>query len=47
MRNRNRTLSEETTQIAGMTVTIVRKAIKNMYLRIKPPNADIVISAPQ
>lgn len=47
VRNRNRTLSEETTQIAGMTVTIVRKAIKNMYLRIKPPNADIVISAPQ
>lgn len=46
MRNRNRTLSEETTQIAGMTVTIVRKAIKNMYLRIKPPNAQIVISAP-
>lgn len=45
-RNRNRTLSEETTQIAGMTVTIVRKAIKNMYLRIKPPNAQIVISAP-
>ena len=31
VRNRNRTLSEETTQIAGMTVTIVRKAIKNMY----------------
>ena len=29
-----------------MTVTIVRKAIKNMYLRIKPPNAQIVISAP-
>lgn len=46
MRNRNRTLSEETTQIAGMTVTIVRKAIENMYLRIKPPNAQIVISAP-
>lgn len=46
VRNRNRTLSEETTQIAGMTVTIVRKAIKNMYLRIKPPNAQIVISAP-
>lgn len=44
--NRNRTLSEETTQIAGMTVTIVRKSIKNMYLRIKPPNAQIVISAP-
>lgn len=45
-RDRNRTLSEETTQIAGMTVTIMRKSIKNMYLRIKPPNAQIVISAP-
>ena len=45
MRNRNRTLSEETTQIAGMTVTIVRKAIKNMYLRIKPPNAQCDIDA--
>lgn len=44
--NRNRTLSEETVQIAGMTVTIMRKPIKNMYLRIKPPNAQIVISAP-
>ena len=31
----------------GMRVAIVRKPIKNMYLRIKPPNADIVISAPQ
>ena len=30
-----------------MRVAIVRKPIKNMYLRIKPPNADIVISAPQ
>ena len=44
--NRNRTLSEETVQIAGMTVTIMHKPIKNMYLRIKPPNAQIVISAP-
>ena len=46
VRNRNRTLSEETVQIAGMTVTIMRKPIKNMYLRIKPPNAQIVISTP-
>ena len=44
--NRNRTLSEETVQIAGMTVTIMRKPIKNMYLRIKPPSAQIVISTP-
>ncbi|WP_432418239.1 M48 family metallopeptidase [Bifidobacterium catenulatum] len=39
-------LLEETVRIAGMTVTIMRKPIKNMYLRIKPPNAQIVISAP-
>ena len=45
-RNRNRMLLEETVRIAGMTVTIMRKPIKNMYLRIKPPNAQIVISAP-
>ena len=46
-RNRNRVISETTASIAGMRVAIVRKPIKNMYLRIKPPNADIVISAPQ
>lgn len=45
--NRNRKISEENRKIAGMTVAIVRKPIKNMYLRIKPPNADIVVSAPQ
>lgn len=44
---RNRVISTTVTDIAGMRVTIVRKPIKNMYLRIKPPNADIVVSAPQ
>ena len=44
---RNRVVSATTTDIAGMRVTIVRKPIKNMYLRVKPPNADIVVSAPQ
>ena len=44
---RNRVISTTTKDIAGMRVTIVRKPIKNMYLRIKPPNADIVVSAPQ
>ena len=39
-RNRNRVISETTASIAGMRVAIVRKPIKNMYLRIKPPNAD-------
>nr|WP_034876035.1 SprT family zinc-dependent metalloprotease [Bifidobacterium moukalabense] len=30
-----------------MTVHITRKPIKNMYLRIKPPDASIEVSAPQ
>nr|WP_137656696.1 SprT family zinc-dependent metalloprotease [Bifidobacterium moukalabense] len=30
-----------------MTVHIIRKPIKNMYLRIKPPDASIEVSAPQ
>ena len=47
VRNRNRILSEKNAEIAGMTVHIIRKPIKNMYLRIKPPNADVEISAPQ
>ena len=33
--------------IDGLTVTVTRKPIKNMYLRIKPPNGEVVISAPR
>ncbi|MBT1169793.1 SprT family zinc-dependent metalloprotease [Bifidobacterium sp. SO4] len=33
--------------IDGLEVQVVRKPIKNMYLRIKPPNGEIVISAPR
>nr|WP_125981665.1 SprT family zinc-dependent metalloprotease [Bifidobacterium goeldii] len=33
--------------IDGLEVQVVRKPIKNMYLRIKPPNGDVVISAPR
>lgn len=40
-------IAEKTMDIAGVTVLIQRKPIKNMYLRIKPPNADVVISAPE
>ena len=47
VRGRNRALSEEFTEIAGMTVHITRKPIKNMYLRIKPPDASVEVSAPQ
>ena len=32
--------------IENITVTVKKKNIKNMYLRILPPNGDVVISAP-
>ena len=33
--------------IDGLEVQVARKPIKNMYIRIKPPNGDVVISAPR
>ncbi|PLS25718.1 metal-dependent hydrolase [Bifidobacterium imperatoris] len=33
--------------VDGLSITVVRKPIKNMYLRIKPPNGDVVVSAPR
>lgn len=33
--------------IDGLEVQVVRKPIKNMYLRIKPPNGVVMISAPR
>lgn len=33
--------------IDGLSVMVVRKPIKNMYLRIKPPNGNITVSAPK
>lgn len=33
--------------IDGLEVQVVRKPIKNMYLRVKPPSGDVVISAPK
>jgi hypothetical protein len=32
--------------INGIAVKIVRKNIKNMYIRISPPNGDVKVSAP-
>lgn len=29
-----------------MTVTVIRKPIRNMYLRVQPPNGDIRVTAP-
>lgn len=33
-------------EVDGLVLRITRKPIRNMYLRIKPPNGDIEISAP-
>ena len=33
-------------QIDGLTVHITRKAIKNLYLRVRPPDGRVEISAP-
>ena len=30
--------------VDGLVLHVTRKAIKNMYLRIKPPQGDIVVS---
>lgn len=32
--------------VDGLEVQVVRKPIKHMYLRVKPPNGTVVISAP-
>jgi predicted metal-dependent hydrolase len=33
-------------ELDGIPVTIIRKSIKNMYLRVKPVTGDVVVSAP-
>ena len=33
--------------IDGLEVQVMRKPIKNMYLRVKPPSGNVVISAPK
>lgn len=42
-----RRLDNDRMNIDGLEVQVVRKPIKNMYLRIKPPNGEVVISAPR
>ena len=32
--------------IEDLTITLYRKNIKNMYLRVVPPNGEIIVSAP-
>nr|WP_308283313.1 SprT-like domain-containing protein [Bifidobacterium pluvialisilvae] len=37
----------EVLDIEGLKVTVTRKTVKNMYLRIKPPDGRIEITAPK
>lgn len=32
--------------IGGISVAVTRKRIKNMYIRVTPPNGDVLVSAP-
>ena len=42
-----RVVSTETLEVAGITITVLRKTgLKNMYLRVKPPHGNVVITAP-
>lgn len=43
---RNQVLSRAEVNVDGLHISIIRKPIRNVYLRLKPPNADVVISAP-
>nr|WP_241520173.1 SprT family zinc-dependent metalloprotease [Bifidobacterium catulorum] len=46
-RRRAKTLSVEILDVEGLEVTVTRKAVKNMYLRIKPPDGRVEITAPK
>lgn len=39
-------MNSEEIQIENIDITLHRKNIKNMYLRVLPPNGEVVISAP-
>ncbi len=39
-------MRKETITIENITITLERKNIKNMYLRILPPNGEVKVSAP-
>lgn len=39
-------MTKETVLIEGITITLYRKNIKNMYLRILPPTGEVKVSAP-
>ena len=37
---------QERIKIKDIDITLTRKNIKNMYLRVLPPNGEVIISAP-
>ena len=39
-------MSKESIYVDDLIITLERKNIKNMYLKVKPPNGDVHISAP-
>lgn len=39
-------MTKETLKIEGIVLTLERKNIKNMYLRVLPPNGDVKVNAP-
>ncbi len=39
-------MTKETITIEGITITLYRKNIKNMYLRVLPSNGEVKVSAP-
>jgi hypothetical protein len=39
-------MAKETIIIEGLRITLYRKNIKNMYLRIQPPTGEVKVSAP-
>ena len=39
-------MKKEKIMLEGITITLERKNIKNMYLRVLPPNGEVKVSAP-
>lgn len=38
---------EQQIVVDGLTITVIRKKIKNMYLRVYPPNGEVKITVPR
>ncbi|WEV74941.1 DUF45 domain-containing protein [Bifidobacterium sp. ESL0798] len=45
-RSKARIVSNTTLRVDGLDVSVTRKTMRNMYLRIKPPTGKIEVSAP-